>query len=115
MSTQSLLKRDPVIDKQEPIVVSVVAIIAEAVADIQHTIFRKCERESWCEVAKRIFSSEPVRHNLNVWVNRLLITDNSSRPRSNPVVSTVHDSVKTTMEPRTVHTGFYFLTKHAIW
>ena len=115
MSTQSLLKRDPVIDKQEPIVVSVVAVVAEAIPDIQDSILRKCESKSGREVAKNIFAAEPVRHNVNARVNWLLITNNGSRPRSNPDVSTVHDSVKSSMEPRTVHTGFDFLTKHAIW
>src|SRR4030095_9292459 len=115
MSTQSLLKRDPVIDKQEPIVVSVVAVVAEAVADTDDAILRKCERESGCEVAKRILAAEPVRHNVNAWVNWLLITNNSSWPRSNPVVTTVHDSVKTSMEARTIHSGFHFLAKYAIY
>ena len=66
MSTRSLLKRDPVIDKQEPIVVSVVAVVADAVADVQGAILRKSEGESRCEVAKSILAAEPVRHYVNV-------------------------------------------------
>src|SRR5262245_8785826 len=47
-----VLERYPVVDEQKAVVVSVIAVIADAVSDIQQTAVRKGERHTWSEIAE---------------------------------------------------------------
>src|SRR5215510_6050517 len=68
-------ERYPVVDKQRVILASK---IADAVARVKRTVPGNDKRKAWRDVAKPVLAAKPVRHEINLGVERLFVTDNGA-------------------------------------
>ena len=80
------LERDAVVHEEKAIVVAIVAVVADAVADIQKAAVREREGHSRRKVSKEVLAAEPIHDDAHVGMQGLLIACQDSGFRANPRV-----------------------------
>src|SRR5262249_22498633 len=67
-----------VIQKQQAILIAVVAVVPKAVAGIEQTAVRQSDGNTRCEIAEAVFAAEPVRNKADFSLNGLLVAEDGS-------------------------------------
>src|SRR5687767_6114789 len=105
------LERDAVVNEQKAIVVSVVTVVADTVADIQQAAVRQRKRYARRQIAEEVLPAEPVDDDRNFRMHRLFIAENDTGLWTCPGVLSGIDAVRSCCKAWTVITALHFLTE----
>ena len=111
---RQFLECDSVVHEQQAVIVAVVAIVTDAVTDVEQTAVWQRERNSGRKVAKEILSAKPVRDDCYLRVNRLFVSGDNSRLRPSPRGFTGIDAVGTYGESWSIIPAFDFLAEVSV-